>query len=166
MYGDHPSGANMLDLFDEFKKVVTLLAEHNIDYALCGGLALAVYGIPRATIDIDLLIMPEALGDVVQLARELGYKKEALPMRFTDRGIEIRRISKFDQESGDILMLDLLLVTPVILPVWESRREVAWEHGTLWVVSHDGLIALKSLRGSGQDLEDISRLKKESADEC
>ena len=62
-------------------------------------------------------------------------------------------------------MLDLLLVTPTILPVWKSRREVAWEHGTLWVVSCDGLIALKSLRGSGQDLEDISRLKKESADE-
>jgi hypothetical protein len=155
----------MLDLFDEFNKVVTLLAKRNIDYALCGGLALAVYGIPRATIDIDLLIMPEAFEEVVKLARELGYKKEALPKRFSDKGIEIRHISKFDQESGDILMLDLLLVTPTILPVWESRREVEWEHGTLWVVSYDGLIALKSLRGSGQDLEDISRLKKESADE-
>jgi hypothetical protein len=155
----------MLDLYDEFNKVVTLLAEHTIDYALCGGLALAVYGIPRATIDIDLLIMPESLETVVPLARELGYKKETLPMRFTDRGIEIRRVSKLDQDSGDILMLDLLLVTPAILPVWESRKEVAWEHGTLWVVSRDGLMALKSLRGSGQDLEDISRLKKESTDE-
>jgi hypothetical protein len=155
----------MLDLFDEFNKVVTLLAKRNIDYALCGGLALAVYGIPRATIDIDLLIMPESLETVVPLARELGYKKETLPMRFTDRGIDIRRVSKLDQDSGDILMLDLLLVTPAILPVWESRKEVAWEHGTLWVVSRDGLMALKSLRGSGQDLEDISRLKKESTDE-
>jgi len=155
----------MLDLYDEFNKVVTLLAEHTIDYALCGGLALAVYGIPRATIDIDLLIMPESLETVMPLARELGYKKETLPMRFTDRGIEIRRASKLDQDSGDILMLDLLLVTPAILPVWKSRKEVAWEHGTLWVVSRDGLIALKSLRGSGQDLEDISRLKKERVDE-
>lgn len=155
----------MLDLYDEFNKVVTMLAEHTIDYALCGGLALAVYGIPRATIDIDLLIMPESLETVMPLARELGYKKETLPMRFTDRGIEIRRVSKIDQDSGDILMLDLLLVTPAILPVWKSRKEVAWEHGTLWVVSRDGLMALKSLRGSGQDLEDISRLKKERADE-
>jgi hypothetical protein len=72
----------MLDLFDEFNKIISLLVERHIGYAVCGGLALAVYGIPRATIDIDLLIMPEALGDVVQLARELGYKKEALPMRF------------------------------------------------------------------------------------
>jgi hypothetical protein len=155
----------MLDLYDEFNKVVTLLAEHTIDYALCGGLALAVYGIPRATIDIDLLIMPESLETVMPLARELGYKKETLPMRFTDRGIEIRRVSKIDPDSGDILMLDLLLVTPAILPVWKSRKEVAWEHGTLWVVSRDGLMALKSLRGSGQDLEDISRLKKERVDE-
>ena len=28
---DHASGSNMLDLFDEFNKVVTFLAERNID---------------------------------------------------------------------------------------------------------------------------------------
>jgi hypothetical protein len=155
----------MLDLFDEFNKVIALLTERHIDYAVCGGLALAVYGIPRATIDIDLLILPEALNDVVQLARQLGYKKEALPMRFADKNIEIRRISKLDQDSGDMLLLDLLLVTPAILPAWKTREAVSWAQGTLWVVSREGLIALKSLRGSGQDLEDIIRLKEEKSDE-
>jgi hypothetical protein len=32
--------------------------------------------------------------------------------------------------------------------------------GTLWVVSLEGLIMLKSLRGSSQDLADIDRLKE------
>ena len=51
----------MLDLFDEFNKLVARFVECNIDYALWGGLALAVYGIPRATIDIDLMIQPRSL---------------------------------------------------------------------------------------------------------
>jgi hypothetical protein len=42
-----------------------------------------------------------------------------------------------------------------------SRREVEWEDGKLWLVSREGLITLKSLRGSGQDLDDIQRLKEE-----
>jgi hypothetical protein len=156
----------MLDLFDEFNKLVARFIEYSIDYALCGGLALAVYGIPRATIDIDLMIQPRSLETVLTLVRELGYIKEALPMRFVGREIEIRRISKFDRESGDMLSLDLLQATPALLPVWESRQEVAWENGTLWVVSRDGLITLKSMRGSGQDLDDIKRLKEESDNEC
>ena len=155
----------MLDLFDEFKKLTARFSERHIDYALCGGLALAVYGIPRATIDIDLMIHPESLEAVLKLVRELGYIKEALPMRFGNQEIEIRRISKFDNESGDMLSLDLLQVTPALLPVWESRKEVAWENGTLWVVSRDGLITLKYMRGSGQDLDDIRRLNEESVNE-
>ena len=155
----------MLDLFDEFNKLVARFVERNIDYALWGGLALAVYGIPRATIDIDLMIQPQSLETVLTLVRELGYIKDALPMRFGNQKIEIRRISKFDNESGDMLSLNLLQVTPALLPVWESRQEVAWENGTLWVVSRDGLITLKSMRGSGQDLDDIRRLKEENVHE-
>jgi hypothetical protein len=37
-----------------------------------------------------------------------------------------------------------------------------WEEGRLWVVSREGLIYLKSLRGSGQDLDDIQKLKERS----
>ena len=56
--------------------------------------------------------------------------------------------------------LDMLLVTPEIVEIWQSRSEVAWEAGTLWVVSRRGLMALKSLRSSAQDLADIERLKE------
>ena len=61
-------------------------------------------------------------------------------------------------------MLDLLLATAPLADVWHTRREVEWEHGSLWVVSRNGLIALKSLRRSPQDLVDIARLA-EDADE-
>jgi hypothetical protein len=47
----------MFDLYEEFKSIVSALERANIDYAVCGGLAIAVWGAPRATVDIDLLIL-------------------------------------------------------------------------------------------------------------
>ena len=148
----------MLDLFDEFKLVVATLEAHAVDYALCGGLAMAVYGVPRATIDIDLLVPPATLDAVIALAEALGYTFAAKPMTFANGAIQIRRISKI--AAGDVLMLDLLLVTPEIRSVWDARITVHWEYQTLKVVSRNGLIMLKSLRRSGQDLDDIQRLQE------
>jgi len=64
------------------------------------------------------------------------------------------------RQSGDLFSLDFLLVTPEIDSVWRSRREVEWEEGKLWLVSREALITLKSLRGSGQDLDDIKKNKR------
>jgi len=150
----------MLDLYEELRILVGKLQESKIEYALCGGLALAVYGLPRATIDIDLLITKDSLADVQTIAQELRYTLKATPMEFAKGVIEIHRVSKIDPESGDLFSLDFLLVTPEIDSVWRSRREVEWEEGKLWLVSREGLITLKSLRGSGQDLDDIQRLKE------
>src|SRR5436305_8708909 len=129
----------MLDLYDEFKAIITALNEREIDYAVCGGLAMAVYGLARATVDIDLLIAANDFERVKKAVHPLGYTIEALPMTFAKGAVEIRRLSKFDTDSGDWLMLDCLLVTPQIEGAWNSRTESAWEDGTLRIVSRDGL---------------------------
>ncbi len=36
-----------MELIDELKRLVTKLDEEGIEYALCGGLAMAVYALPR-----------------------------------------------------------------------------------------------------------------------
>jgi len=74
--------------------------------------------------------------------------------------IEIRRLSKIDTETGIVLPLDFLLVSPEILEIWDSRVQVSWEAASLWTVSRRGLIALKSLKPRPQDLADIERLKE------
>lgn len=154
-----------MDLVDELRKLTAGFDEHNIDYALCGGMAMAVYGLARATIDIDLLIPSDSLDQVLSIAETLGYNIRGKDMSFANATIEIRRVSKIDPRDGELLPLDLLLVTPSILPVWESRVEADWEGGKLSVVSASGLIALKQIRGSEQDLVDIKALSGEGADE-
>ena len=121
---------------------------------------MAIHGVPRTTIDIEVLINAESLEAVKEAAAELGYIIQASPMTFQKGAVEIRRVSKLDPDSGDVLMLDMLLVTPQVSVAWNTRTEVEWELGTLWVVSRDGLILLKSLRGNAQDLADIERLKE------
>ena len=63
-----------------------------------------------------------------------------------------------------MLSLDLVLVTPEIREVWDSRVQADWEEGTLSVVSREGLIALKNMRGSPQDNADISALLEDVDD--
>ena len=154
----------MLDLYYEFRQLITALDEHQIDYALCGGIAMAVYDRPRATVDIDLLILTQSLDGVMAIARALDYTILGLEMTFSGGAIEIRRVSKIDRETGHLLSLDLLLVTPEIQNIWNSRVQADWEGGTLSVVSRDGLIGLKKLRGSAQDNADIAALMEDIHD--
>jgi hypothetical protein len=154
----------MLDLYNEFKAIIAALNECEIDYAVCGGLAMAVYGLARATVDIDLLIAADDFERVKKVVHPLGYVIEAIPMTFAKGAIEIRRLSKIDADTGILLPLGLLLVTPQIEEVWQTRTEVEWENGRLEIISRKGLIGLKSLRASGQDLDDIKRLR-DSQDE-
>lgn len=151
----------MFDLAEEFEAVISALAEHGIEYAVCGGLAMAIHGLPRATVDIDLLIMPEAEERVYAAVEPLGFRIRANPMHFDQGRIEIRRISKFDP-AGDSLMLDLLLVTSAFEKVWRDRTTIESDFGAISVVSRQGLIELKSGRMSGVDQDDIKRLRDEN----
>jgi hypothetical protein len=154
----------MLDLHEELRKLVALFDEHKVEYALCGGVAMAIHGRLRTTIDIDLLILSESLEKVLEVAKSLGYNIRGKDLTFANSAVEIRRVSKIDPESGDLLSLDLLLVTPQIRTVWDSRAEAEWEGGSLSVVSRDGLIQLKRLRSSAQDLADIKALEEGDRD--
>ena len=149
----------MLDLFNEFRSLVAALDRHRIDYALCGGLAMAIYGRARATVGIDLLLLSDSLGAAKDIANELGYNIRGLDMSFAKGAVEIRRMSKIDRESGQVLSLDFLLVTPQLQEIWDRRVKAEWEDGTISVVSRKGLIELKSLRNSAQDQADIAVLE-------
>lgn len=151
----------MLDLYDELRNLIAALDEHEIQYALCGGIAMAIYNRPRATVDIDFLIVADSLSEVIEVAKALKYTVRGLDMTFANDAVEIRRVSKIDQETGFVLSLDMLLVTPQIQQIWDARVRADWEGGKLSVVSREGLIALKKLSGRPQDLVDISALTED-----
>lgn len=152
----------MPTLLDEFANITNALNERKIDYAVCGGWAMAILGFPRATIDIDLLILSDDLDEAWQIAQSFGYDVEGLPLHFHDGKIEIRRISKIDKETKSLITIDFLLVTDALREVWENRKAFKWIRGTVFCVSREGLIFLKKISGRLLDLADIERLENES----
>lgn len=152
----------MATLLDEFVNITNALNERNIDYAVCGGWAMAILGLPRATVDIDLLILSEDLDEAWRIAQSFGYDVEGLPLHFHDGKIEIRRISKIDKETKSLITIDFLLVTEAIKEVWRNRKLFEWNRGKVFSVSREGLIFLKRISGRLIDLADIERLENES----
>ena len=55
-------------------------------------------------------------------------------------------------------MLDLILVSPILEPAWQSRTIVEWEGRRVSIVSRDGLALMKTLAGRDQDLTDLKQL--------
>ena len=146
-----------MDFFQELKDLVATLETRAIDYALCGGVALAIHGAPRATQDIDLLVRPEDLDRLRQAARDRGFTFESLPMEFSS-GVTIQRFTKLIE--GQPFMLDALLVSRVLESVWAGRLQASIDGGTVRVVSREGLISLKLASGRPQDIADLKRLEE------
>ena len=147
-----------MDIYEELQALLKALHDDGISYALCGGLALAVYGITRATEDIDLLVDETSLPGFRALGQRLGFRFNPTPLILSDGMIKIHRL--FKTAGEDLLVLDLLLVTAATEPAWRTRHQVQTDFGPVYVVSPEGLIHLKALRLSGQDEDDIRRLKE------
>src|SRR6266404_5934318 len=128
----------MSDLLIELAQITASLEDNEVEYAVCGGLALTILGFSRATFDIDILIRSESLDKSFEIAREFGYDIHGLDMSFKERAVEIRRISKID-DDGEVLSLDFLLVTPQVEDVWKDRKTVEWQGNPMSIVSREGL---------------------------
>lgn len=147
----------MTTLLGEFKSVTEALNAADIEYAVCGGWAMAIHGLARSTKDIDLLVLSADLDGVLTILSDLGYDVEGLPPHFD---VEIRRVSKIGGEPKRLITVDLLLVNDLMKDVWEGRKMQKWYEGTTSVVSREGLIKMKLLAGRKQDILDIETLKE------
>lgn len=58
------------------KTLMGRLQKKQIDFALCGGLALTTLGLFRFTKDIDLMVPEESMEDIEKIMTELGYEKQ------------------------------------------------------------------------------------------
>jgi hypothetical protein len=146
----------------ELEAVLDALDADGVPYALCGGLALGVHGHPRATADIDLLIVAEDLQRALAAVKRVGFDIPARQMIFglrSGKRREVKRVSKLDPQTNDLLPLDFLIVNDELIEVWTGRITVQAGPRKLTVVSRTGLATMKRIAGRGQDLVDVQKLE-------
>jgi hypothetical protein len=145
-------------LYDELRSVLNALDQAGVDYALVGGLAVAVWGAPRATRDIDLLVRSEDLAKAMSAVRGRGFTLPALLFEFKD-GTTLQRVNRVD-EAGNLMTVDFMLVDRNLESAWASRTRVPFADGEVAVVSREALMAMKAQAARAQDLADIQNLKE------
>ena len=152
--------------------LIRLLAETEIDFVLVGGLAVALQGYQRVTMDVDVVLAMDAgnLERFIAAAREAGLRPTIpVPLQSLARP---ELIEQWHREKGMLAfslrgpeaqatVLDVL-VRPAV-PHADLRRDALMvEIGTAQVpvASIPHLIAMKTGTGRGKDQVDIDELKK------
>jgi len=147
-----------MSLLEEFKRITSAFNEAGIDYAVCGGWAVNIYGYARTTEDIDLLILTADLAAAKDLLKSQGFDIEGLPLNFDEGKTQIRGISKIDRAAKTLMTVDLILVSDLYDSVWQTRLVVNWQDGEYRLVSKEGLLRMKLIADRDKDRLDIKHL--------
>ncbi len=128
---------------------------NQLEFAVCGGIAMQIYDMSRDTFDIDVVIHPDVLSTAFNTLQSLGFQASG-EQRFIKHRNQ-RRIFQF--KKGD-LNLDVLVLTSKTQWIWDTRKFKAWHEELLPVISPAGMIFLKQLRGYEIDVFDIEYLQQ------
>ena len=63
-----------MDFGKVLKTVSEFLSERRYQYGVVGGIALAAYGLPRMTVDLDFVVELRAQEELIRFAESLGYR--------------------------------------------------------------------------------------------
>ena len=139
-------------MIDQLQSVFASFQRNDVKYLVIGGIAAVLYGVPRATFDLDILIEPtkanaqrllDALSEAGFGTAEMTNAEEIIATEitiFTDR-----------------VRLDVQTFTPGIdfENAWPRRVTMSYEGQALEVVSRADLIRSKTAAGREVDLEDV-----------
>ncbi len=129
---------------------------HEVKYLVIGGVAAILYGVPRATLDLDILIegSVENARRLLQAMEAAGFGTAAL---VTPEEVAATEVTIF----RDRARIDVQTSTPGIdfAAAWERREEMTFQGVRFYVASKEDLIASKEAAGRPRDLEDVRILR-------
>ena len=140
-----------------FEELLADLSRHGVDYILVGGLAVALCGFTRATLDVDILVQAD-LENIRRLLQCLahfgeGYARELAPDDFTLEEGSIRIVEEF---PVDVFTLMSGHTYEDLLPQTARHRIDDVE---IIYLNAEGLITLKADSLRPQDQIDVQALQ-------
>ncbi|MDD4736422.1 MAG: hypothetical protein PHP44_10010 [Kiritimatiellae bacterium] len=148
-----------MEVQPDFRDLLKLLNEHNVDYLIVGGYALAFHGAPRFTGDIDVFVRPDQV-----TARRVLDALDAF-------GFSFQNLTVQDFESPNKVVQ--LGVPPVRIDIITSLSGVTWSEADaakepgpfgdvpVAYIGRNEYIKNKRAAGRKKDLADIEALGEE-----
>ena len=148
-------------MLNHLEQVFASFESHDVRYVVIGGIAAILHGVPRSTLDVDILIDATA-DNARRLLDALAEARLGTATMTTPEEILANTITIFQ----DRVRIDVQTATPGVTfaGAW-GRRETMDYHGqTLHVMSKADVIASKLAAGRDVDLEDVRLLRLDEDD--
>jgi hypothetical protein len=143
-------------MLNRLKGVFKSFQQHNVKYVVIGGIAAVLYGVPRATFDLDILIeaSPENAQRLLDALIDAGMGTATLT---NSDEILANDITIFK----DRVRIDVQLSIPGIQfeKSWNRKQTMQYQGQQFYVVSIEDLIRSKRAAGRDVDLEDVRLLE-------
>ena len=144
-------------MLNRLRGVFSSFEHHEVRYVVIGGIAAVLYGVPRATFDLDVLIeaTPANAGRLLDALQEAGLGTAALTTAEEVLGHEITIFE-------DRVRIDVQTSTPGLefATAWRNHVVMQYEGQVFRVVSRVDLIAAKRAAGRDVDLQDVALLEQ------
>jgi hypothetical protein len=152
-------GRSNMNITQELLLLTDVFGRDRVSYAICGGLAVAIHGRPRLTLDIDFLVPADQMNQALATAASVGFDDAAGWIMLPENGHGIDRLFRVNKlEQDDFLTLDLLEVRSSDHPLFQSRETIEVEGHTLQLLSRAALIQMKRSSKRLKDQLDVELL--------
>jgi len=145
-----------MEIQRDFRELLALFNEHKVDYIIVGAYALAFYGAPRYTGDIDILVKPDTVNArrVITALEEFGFGSVGLT------ATDFTSPDKVIQLGMPPVRVDIL--TSITGVTWEEvfLGRVEGKYGGIPVayIGREQFISNKKALGRKKDLADLEAL--------
>lgn len=143
-------------MLNRLKDVFKSFQSHDVKYVVIGGIAAILHGVPRATLDLDIII--EATETNAQCLLDALLEVNFGTASLTNaKDVLSHEISVFQ----DRVRIDVQTKTPglTFTEAWKNHVTMKYQGQPFYVVSKMDLIKSKSASGRDIDLEDVRILK-------
>lgn len=166
-----------IDELDAFA-ILQALVEHELEFFVVGGLAVAHHGYIRATKDVDVVPDP-ALENLERLHAALmsldaspieivDFRPEEMPVDLTPDGLAFGGNWALATRHGRLDVMQYVAGALESADDYTRMRRASvsaeFDFGTVWFVGYEDLLDLKQLAGRGIDLVDVRALREARGD--
>lgn len=149
-------------MLNRLKDVFASFQKHEVRYVVIGGIASVLYGVPRVTFDLDILIdaTPENTKNLLDALLDVGMGTAHLT---NVEEVLSNEITIFE----DRVRIDVQTSTPGLsfLDAWNHRNTLQYQGQSFYIVSREDLISAKKAAGREVDLNDVRLLLLPSQDD-